>query len=281
MNPAVKSIQNKLLAYSRRRQQNHQLTLIRFFQERFLYRLSMSAYGEAFLLKGGVLIYVFQGVDSRPTRDIDFLAADSVRDQEAIVSACQAICQIPCLEDYVLFDPNSITDQPLNALEKYPGTRIKLTATLGNITQRLQLDFGNGDQVYPLPNRITYPTLLDLPAPKLAVYPLETVLAEKLEAVVSLGEFNTRMKDFYDLYSLLEKHEVDQRLLSEAIRRTFANRQAKQHPLRAIFSEAFRNNVQRNQNWVRFLDQAGIGASLPFGYVLDQIAMYLEPSYND
>ena len=246
----VDAIKNKLKSYSVNQRQNHQYTLTRFFQERFLFRLSKSPYIDRLLLKGGALVYVLGARESRFTKDIDFLLQRLQADEDMIRTIFTKIIQIE-VDDGVSFTPESLRIEQITKDSRYTGTRVRLEARLGNIKQGLQIDIGVGDHVTPGPQRIEYPTLLpDLGQPILQAYSLETLIAEKFEAMISLGEFNTRFKDFYDLY--LFAQQADQPMLVRAIHNTFERRKTVIAPNHPVFNKAFYTASARVEQWQRF-----------------------------
>ncbi len=224
MSSRAESIKAKLKNVSKEWNKNHQLTLIRYFQERFLYRLSVSEYQKNFFLKGGVLIYAIERETSRPTLDLDLLARKVEADQEKMRKIFQEICSISCEEDGVSFDPDSIETLEIAKEGNYSGIRAKVSATLGNIKQRIQIDTGFGDIVIPGPVKMTFPTLIGLPNPELLAYSIESLIAEKFEAMISLADFNSRMKDFYDVYRILTRGNYNEEVLHEAITNTIRRR---------------------------------------------------------
>ena len=191
--------------------------------ERFLYRLAESPYRDRFILKGALIFAAWGAPLSRPTRDIDLLAhtSNSINNIVAIVTA---ICNQDVQPDGMTFDPASVVGEKIKEQDEYEGVRVRFRGYLGNARVNMQVDMGFADVVSPAPELVEYPTLLDLPRPHLRGYPRETVVAEKVHAMVTLGAINSRMKDFYDLWLLARKFSFDGASLSEAIRNTFAHR---------------------------------------------------------
>ena len=204
----IESIVSKLKKYSKEHKKIHQYTIIRFFQERFLYRLSQSRYKDFFLLKGGALVYVFGAEESRYTKDIDLLLTKLASEHENLLKIFKEIIQIQS-DDGIIFDTDQIIIETIQKEGQYTGTRIRLGGKLGNIKQQLQIDIGVGDYVTPGPQEIVYPTLISgFEEPILNAYSKETLIAEKFEAMISLGEYNSRMKDFYDVYQFVETSDL-------------------------------------------------------------------------
>ncbi len=195
------SARRRLLNISRASGADYNQLLIRYAIERFLYRLSVSSHSEAFILKGAMLFHVWEGSLHRPTHDLDLLGFGD-RSLKHITSVIHDICGTRVEDDGWTFDAATINAEEISTVSEYGGVRVRLVGTLGGAVIRLQADIGFGDAVTPPPSIGSYPSLLGLPAPLLRMYPRETVVAEKVEAIVKLGIFNTRYKDYYDLRHL-------------------------------------------------------------------------------
>ncbi len=253
MKNPISSIQARLKAIAKQEQTAYQLVLIRYFTERLMYRLSASAYRKHFCLKGGTLLYAHERESSRPTMDLDLLGLQISSDQEEMKAVFQAICRIECPEDGLMFLHETIEAGEIKKEGRYSGVRIKIDGRLGNIRQMSQIDIGFGDIITPAPIEMIYPTLLPMPAPEILAYPLETVIAEKFEAMISLAAQNSRMKDFYDVYQLLENFEIDHAVLRTAIQNTFRQRETPIEQDHVVFSPEFANSAKRQQEWDAFL----------------------------
>ncbi|GAB6137981.1 nucleotidyl transferase AbiEii/AbiGii toxin family protein [Halanaerobaculum tunisiense] len=219
------SIKDRLLNIAKSEGINFNQILLLYFHERLLYRLSKSKYKSNFFLKGGILILSSTDFKTRPTKDIDFLAQNISNDPADIKNVFQKICQIKC-NDGVEFDPQSITAEVITEGAEYEGIRINITSYLGSARKKLQLDIGFGDAIVPNPQKLDYPGLLDLKRPKINAYSLESVIAEKFESMLSLSLINSRMKDFYDIYTIANSKPFDGRVLQEAITTTIQKRGA-------------------------------------------------------
>ena len=203
----VASIRARLQNLAKARGEDFDLVLTRYAIERFLYRLSLVPARENYLLKGALLFDLWFDVPHRPTRDADFLGFGPA-DTDALKTTIREICAVAG-DDGMKYDPESITVEEIRENARYGGLRVKLGSTLGNARSLVQLDVGYGDAVTPGPEEALYPTLLDdQPPPRLRVYPRASVAAEKLEAIVSLGMTNTRMKDYFDLRALDTRRRV-------------------------------------------------------------------------
>ncbi|WP_096550371.1 nucleotidyl transferase AbiEii/AbiGii toxin family protein [Ureibacillus thermosphaericus] len=256
------------------------LILLLYFQERLLYRLSISNYRDKFVLKGGLVLFSLTQFKSRPTKDIDFLAKQISNDIQYIKAAFESICTLTAEEDGVEFDVKGITAERIKEGADYEGIRIKIPAALGKIKKQLQLDIGFGDVVIPKPQEMQYPTLLNMKPPEIRVYSTYSVIAEKFEAMISLSVVNSRMKDFYDIFTLLSTENFDGRVLWEAIFETFQRRGThleKGHP---VFSPSFAEDESRNKQWKAFLQRTGIKEDLQFPFVMEKIRDFLFPVYD-
>ena len=217
------SVHARLLARAKARAEDFNLTLMRYALERFLYRLSVSAARDRFCLKGALLFDLWFGVPHRPTRDADFLGFGPA-EAGALAATVREVCGVE-VDDGMEFDPASVTVEEIRENARYGGLRVKLRGRLGNARCTVQLDVGFGDTVTPAPEEVVYPTLLDdHPAPRLLAYPRAAMVAEKLEAMVSLGMANSRMKDYFDVLALAREAAVEGESLADAIAATFTRR---------------------------------------------------------
>lgn len=279
-----KSIRAKLLTNAMTHGVNYQVLLIRYIQERLLYRLSQSDQRHHFILKGGALLYAVKDLKSRPTLDLDFLGISIHNGRESILQAFREIISIPCPEDAVIFDPDSMTAKEITIHRGYQGLRIQLQAHLDTIKQLISMDIGFGDVITPGVQHLDYPLAVNgLPQAQILAYPLETVLAEKFEAMISLGEDNSRMKDFFDVYMILQAHAIHDSLLQEAIHQTFKNRKTAYSNPPALFSSTFSQSEKRALMWSQFLKKLQFNTPLTFSEVHDYICKRFEkllPSRN-
>ena len=217
------SIAARLLNRAKATGEDHQTLLTSYCLERFLYRLGVSDRRDRFVLKGAMLLRLWSKQPYRATRDLDLLRRGDGA-FEAIREDLRTIVATPVPPDAVRFDSERIGIEPIRAEDEYAGTRATFPARCGRARLMLQIDMGLGDAVWPPPQVCTYPTLLDFPAPDVLAYPREAVVAEKLEALVVLGDRNSRIKDFFDLHYLANHFEFDRATLTEAVRRTFERR---------------------------------------------------------
>ena len=217
------SVRARLLDRARAERSDFQILLTRYALERLLYRLSVSPHRDRFILKGAMLFVTWVADPFRPTRDLDLLGYGD-NDAETIAETFRSICTQPVADDGVTFDVAALTAAPIREEMDYDGVRICTTARIAGARISIQVDIGFGDAITPAAIEIDYPTLLDAPAPHLRAYPVETVVAEKFEALVTLGMANSRLKDFYDLWVISRTFELRRAVLIEAVHRTFERR---------------------------------------------------------
>jgi len=248
--------------------------LVRYLHERLIYRISVSRYRENFFLKGGSLLFAYNGMKGRPTQDIDFLAAKISRDAARLKEIFAEICQIECEEDGVIFDAASIRTAEITQERKYPGTRVIIVAHLDTIVQQISADIGFGDVIVPAPVDLDYPVFLDITPPiSIKAYSLETVVAEKFHAMVEKDTENSRMKDFFDCYQILiyQSNLIDEAVLEDAIRATFENRDTVIADNLQLFTDAFSNDDFRNSLWKNFLKKINWQEQIEFAEVMKVI----------
>lgn len=202
---------------------SYQLCLQLFCQEEFLRRLEKSKYAENLVLKGGLFLYTLTDFDSRVTMDVDFLLRRIPNTPEKLRAVLEEIISTPSENDFVTFEVRDVA--PIAVAKKYAGIGASLVAHIKNTRTPFSIDFGVGDVIVPKQEKRTLPTQLEgFAAPTVNTYSLETTIAEKLDAILSLMEFSSRMKDYYDIYYLANKFDIDGELLTEALRKTFENR---------------------------------------------------------
>ncbi len=253
------SVQGRLRNLARDRNRPYNELLQYFAIERFLYRLSKSRFEQSFTLKGALMLHVWDGLSSRPTRDIDLSArGDSAVDSQVeIIGECLNL-EVP--EDGVRFDLESLSASEILIAAKYNGVRLSCNAYIGKARLVVKVDVGFGDVVKPAPVRIVYPSLLDFAEPCLWGYTPEALVAEKFHAMVIRDLNNTRMKDFYDVWSLAVHREFSGLQLMSAIEATFQRRDTKvPGEIPVAFTEAFYGNSMKQIQWAAFLRKARLG----------------------
>jgi len=254
------SVRQRLLNLARERKDDFQLVLVRYGVERLLYRLSISHYANQFVLKGAMLFQLWTGQPHRSTLDVDLLGSgdDNV---DRLVTLFRDVCLQQVEDDGLTFLADGIQGGLIREEQRYGGIRVQMTAKLDNAHIPIQIDIGFGDAITPKAEQVEYPTLLGQSAPILRVYPKETVIAEKYEAMVSLGMANSRMKDFYDLWVLARDFGFDGSILARAIRSTF-ERRGTTLPAKAplALTKSFRKTERNRRSGTPLL---GVVVSLP------------------
>lgn len=250
------SVRQRLLNLARMDQRPFNELLQYYAIERFLYRFSLSPHLNRFVLKGALMLRVWDSPEIRPTMDIDMLGVTSNKEQEIINQVCD-ILAVDVEPDGLFFDPASIKSDRIIEDAYYEGIRIRFHGSLEKAIIHMQIDIGFGDAVHPGPELHNLPTLLDFPAPRLNCYSRESSIAEKFEVMVKLGILNSRMKDFYDIWLLARLFDFDAVILTEAIRQTF-NRRGTQLPEKIeAFSDSFIDSKQGQ--WTAFWKRLLIG----------------------
>ena len=276
-----KSIRSKLLNVAKKEDVFYQTVLTRYFQERLLYRMSQTRYRDNFYLKGGALLYAFERFAARPTLDIDFLGHNISNEGNIVIAAFREICSVPYEEDGIIFDIEHITAQNITEFKDYHGIRLSIPVQMDTISQVMTMDIGFGDVVTPSPVCLEYPLLLEhLPVPNILVYSIETVIAEKMHAVIDLADQSSRMKDYYDLFNLLSKEKYDSETLQEAIIRTFENRHTSYDANTMFFRKDFAGNSQMQTRWKAFLRKITKEADVSFFEVVTYIQTTLKPYWE-
>jgi len=275
----ARSIQTRLASHAKAIGADPNLVLTRFATERLLYRLSVSPHAERFALKGALLLLAWLGETLRPTRDADLLGFGDLSDA-ALLRIFREVCSLPVAPDGLAFPPDAIRVSGIRLEDRYGGRRMTLRGELGKARLRVQVDVGIGDVVVPAPEWLEYPALLDFARPRLRAYRRETVVAEKVHAMVMLGSRNSRLRDFFDIRALAEREAFDGPTLTTSLRATF-ERRATPLPDRlplALTSE-FAASAEKQSQWQGFLRRSGV-SPLPgdLGAVVEELARFLGPA---
>lgn len=270
------SVRARLLNRARETRQDFNLILTRYALERLLYRISISPHASQFLLKGALLFDLWFDIPHRPTRDVDLLGFGSA-ELPSLEAIFKEICALD-VDDGVSFQPDTVQAAEIRKEANYAGVRITLLGLIDGARCSIQIDIGYGDAVTPEPQVIEYPVLFrEFGAPKLRVYPRETVVAEKLEALASLGIANSRMKDYFDLWVLACQTAFEGDTLRQAIRATFTRRRTGLSPdLPFGLTEAFAQDAQKQTQWRAFLNKNGL-ETLQLGDVVATLRTFLGP----
>jgi predicted nucleotidyltransferase component of viral defense system len=251
----ARSVQVRLSQHAKAIGVDPNLVLTRYAVERFLYRLSRSPYVDRFVLKGALLMLAWFGDMLRPTRDADLLGFGDLSDTE-LTTIFAALCDVAVEPDAMAYLADTVRVEPIRIEDSYGGRRVTLTATLGAARLRVQVDVGIGDAVVPSPTWLHYPSLLDLPQPRLRAYGQESVIAEKLHAVVVLGLRNSRMKDYFDLHALAKDNALKPEAIAQAIAATFERRKTALPELWPVgLSDEFGQDATKRTQWKAFLDK--------------------------
>ena len=272
------SVKARLLNIAKKEKINFNQVLLLYFQERLLYRLSVSTYKEKFYLKGGLLILSLTDFKTRPTKDMDFLASGISNDVDYIKDIFYQICKIK-VNDGVTYNSQTIKAEIINEAADYEGVRLKIKSFLGSAEKLLQLDIGFNDTIIPKPRTLDYPVFLDHKNPVINTYSLESVIAEKFEAMLRLSNINSRMKDFYDIFIISDSETFDGRVLQTAIFTTLQKRGTPIEKKPVIFTKKFINNDRRKKMWQGFLKRIGKD-NIEFFEVMKRINNYLQPIYK-
>ncbi|MFE8069881.1 nucleotidyl transferase AbiEii/AbiGii toxin family protein [Marinobacteraceae bacterium S3BR75-40.1] len=200
------SVRQRLLNRAREERRPFQELLQYYAMERFLYRLSQSHHRNRFILKGALMLRIWEAPQARPTMDIDMLGRTN-NDNDAVLAQVLEIIDQPVEDDGMIFHAANLRAEQITEDADYQGVRILFSGELNGATVKMQLDIGFGDIVHPAAHRATFPILLNLPAPELLCYSRESAIAEKFQAMVYLGELNSRMKDFYDIWLLARQFD--------------------------------------------------------------------------
>ena len=226
-------------------------------------------------------MYVYEKFAARPTLDIDFLGNNISNEGATIAAAFKEICSVPYEEDGITFDTDNITAQNITEFKDYHGVRLSIPVRMDTIAQVLTMDIGFGDIVTPSPIDLDYPVLLEqLPSVNIMAYSLETVIAEKMHAIVDLADQSSRMKDYYDLFNILSKEKYDVDTLQEAIMHTFENRHTSYDADTMFFRKDFANNQQMQVRWQAFLRKIIKSENVTFADVVVYIQNKLRPYWE-
>jgi hypothetical protein len=271
------SIRQRLLSKARETNRPFSELLQYFAMERFLYRLSKSPYADNFILKGALMLTVWEAPLTRPTMDIDFLGRieNSV---ETLVKIIREICQQEVEPDGIAFDLTEVDAERIAEDADYEGIRIRFRGSLDTARLVIQIDIGFGDIIVPSPESMNYPTILDLPAPQLHGYSKESTIAEKFEAMVKLGILNSRMKDFFDIWLISRQFDFDGSILAKAITKTFSSRGTKIPAEPLALTDAFAEDVAKVNQWRGFVRRNRLSeAPKDLAKVIVPIGTFLKP----
>ena len=271
------SVRQRLLNKARETNRSFSELVQYFAMERFLYRLSKSTHADKFILKGALMLAVWEAPLARPTMDIDLLGKIDNR-MEVIVDMIRNVCRQEVESDGILFDEDSVSGVRITEDADYEGVRIKLRCRLDTVRISMQIDIGFGDVVVPKAKTIIYPTILDLPKPHLIGYSRESTVAEKFEAMVKLGILNSRMKDFFDIWFLSRQSNFMGKTLEKAIKTTFSIRSTGIPPVPTAFTHDFSMDPIKDAQWKAFIRKNRlINIPKDFHKIVADVTMFLRP----
>ncbi|WP_260291218.1 nucleotidyl transferase AbiEii/AbiGii toxin family protein [Sedimenticola hydrogenitrophicus] len=273
------SVRARLLTLARARGEDFDYVLRQYVMQRLLYRLSRSEYADQFLLKGALLFRIWNEESHRPTRDIDLLSFDA-HDVPLLVEVFRRITAIG-EDDGLDFDGASVAGVEIKGDAEYPGVRVTGVANLGTARVPFQADVGYGDAVVPPAEKAQLPSFLDLPAPQLRIYSVYSVIAEKFQAMVMLGQANSRMKDFFDIRTIAKTMPLEGGLLCQAIAATFERRKTgiRNAPL-FVLSETFATDTDKQTQWQAFEKKNEMEPAVEFKVVIADLIQLLLPAYE-
>ncbi len=256
---------------------SNQLCMQLFCQEEFLRRLEKSKYADNFVLKGGLFLYTLTEFDSRVTADVDFMLRKIPNTPDRLREVIGEIIEADETNDFIAFEIKGVS--PISINKQYPGIHADIVARIKNTRTPFGIDFGIGDVIVPGAKKRKLPTQLDdFPAPTVNTYSIETTVAEKLDAILGLMEFSSRMKDYYDIYFLANKFDFDGKTLTEALKKTFANRNRTFTIEQFDQMLSFSADDAMQKKWTAFCKK--VNTESKFDTVLETIRMFLFPPYQ-
>ena len=270
------SVKTKLKTKAQIRGHMLQEELTTYGLERTLYRISISDYADKFTLKGGIFLYaIFAGNFTRVTSDIDLLANEIDNEIKNIKKIFEEIFSID-VDDALKYDIKSLDIKTITEFKLYQGVNVSIIAYLDRTRIPISIDIGFGDIIYPDRMIMDFPSLLDMEIPKIYTYTLNSVIAEKLEAIVSLGYVNSRYKDFYDVYILAHSYDFIGKELKKAIEETFIHRKTGFDDIVA-FEKSFAEDTIRSMRWNSFIKKKKAMVVVDFISVIHLMKDFLEP----
>lgn len=277
-NPAA-SIRQRLYNHAREHRDDFGRILVRYAVERFLFRLSRTKAAEQYVLKGAMLFVTWPQNAFRPTGDLDLLGEGNP-EPDALAELFTSICKVEVPEDGIVFDPESLKVEPVREADKYQGARLALKGHLDGAVVHVQIDIGFGDHVYPAPRREIFPSLLaGLPQANILMYPPETVVAEKFEAIIRFGAANGRIKDFHDIWVTARFFPFDLPSLVVAVNGTLQRRETTIPTAMPVgLTEAFAAIVEQRGLWTGFLRRTPPSFDPPpFPQLLEELRRFFGP----
>ena len=270
------SIKSRLKNIAIKENSTMQNELVTYALERTIYRMSISKYSDNFTLKGGIFLYaLFNRQYPRATMDIDFLANKIANDSEFMKEVFTEIFLIQC-DDALYFDISSLKVENITEFKEYHGVNVSILALLEKTKIPVSIDIGFGDIVYPDRIKMDFPVLLDMEIPSVNAYSIYSAIAEKFEEIVSLGRYNSRYKDFYDIYAISQKHTLNGSDLYNALVETFNHRNTSFNNIVA-FSDDFINDPSLDKKWKSFKKKKQVNQDIDFKTVITHNMKLLLP----
>jgi predicted nucleotidyltransferase component of viral defense system len=276
----AESVKTKLKNLAEITGKTFQEELIYYGLERTIYRLSISEYADRFVLKGGIFLYaLFNGEFVRATSDIDLLAERISNDTKAIRQTFREIFSIEA-DDALTFDLSTLDVHKITELKEYHGVNVSIMGFLDRTRVPVSIDIGFGDVIFPSKVNMEFPVLLNMDAPKIFAYSVSSVIAEKLEAIVSLGFLNSRYKDFYDIYILAGQYEIREVTLAESITETFKKRGTGFENIIAFTDEFFDDQIHKKR-WEAFIKKKRAMVQVELSDTIERIRKLAIPVIED
>lgn len=276
----VASVKDRLNNVRRKTGKPMEQLLVTYGLERTIYRISISPYADKFTLKGGIFLYaIFDGDFVRMTTDIDLLAQEISNDVERMKTVFTEILSQES-DDPLKYDVSAIEVVPITEFKEYHGVKVSTIAYLDRTRIPISIDIGFGDVIYPERLKMEFPSVLDDNGPSVYAYSIESCIAEKFEALVSLGYDNSRFKDYYDIYVLATTHDFDGSKLQEAIVETFRHRNTSLQKEIVAFEEGFTENAVRTSRWNSFVKKKRTLVEVGFAESIEMIKSFIMPVVN-
>lgn len=275
------SIKARLKQYAQNTGHTFQEALTYYVLERTIYRICKSKYSNHFVLKGGIFLYaVFNRDYERVTTDIDFLAKRISNSSSEMKAVFKDILS-QNVDDAVIFDTESIRVEEITEFKEYHGIRVSVIGYLEKTRISVGIDIGFGDVIYPKAVKMEFPVLLDMDPPEINVYSVESAIAEKLQAIISIGFLNSRYKDYYDIFILSSKRSFSLFTLRNAITETFQNRHTPVPQQFPSFLSDFMNDPIHQNRWDAFLKKKKAMIQIPMKTVMNQIIVFTHPLFDE
>ncbi|MBP5423069.1 MAG: nucleotidyl transferase AbiEii/AbiGii toxin family protein [Paludibacteraceae bacterium] len=270
------SVKDRLKKQAASSGKTFQETLTAYGLERTVYRLSVSEFAERFTLKGGIFLYALvEGRFARATSDIDLLAGNMPNDSEDMKKIFENIFSIEC-DDALRYDLGTLDVVDITEFKEYHGVNVSIMAYLDRTKVPVSIDIGFGDVVYPDKVKMEFPVMLDMETPEIYAYSIASVISEKFEAIVSLGDANSRYKDFYDVYILANQYDLDGSELKEAVKETFEHRRTGFEDIFA-FKDEFTASKIHQSRWNAFLKKKKAIVNVELDEVISLLRRLLSP----